>query len=180
LIAFRGNKERSVSDASTRQKEKQLIPISFTINGRKQEMEVEPHEILLDVIRNRLGLTGAKRSCDIQVCGACTVLLDGRPVSSCTLLAFEARGRDVLTIEGLAENGKLHPLQEAFIEHGGLQCGFCTPGMILAAKALLHLNPKPTEGEIIHFMDGNICRCTGYKKIVESILAAAAAMQGPG
>ncbi len=151
----------------------QIIPISLTINGSLFEIEVEPHQLLLDVIRDRLGLTGAKRSCDVQVCGACTLLLDGRPVSSCTMLAFEARGREILTIEGLAQNGKLHPLQEAFIENGGLQCGFCTPGMILTAKVLLDENPDPTEEEIIHFMNGNICRCTGYKKIIESIMAAA-------
>lgn len=151
-----------------------MIPISLTVNGALCEIEVEPNELLLDVIRDRLGLTGAKRSCDVQVCGACTLLLDGRPVSSCTLLAFEARDREVLTIEGLAtQNGKLHPLQEAFIEHGGFQCGFCTPGMILTAKTLLDENPNPTEEEIIQFMQGNICRCTGYKKIIESILAAA-------
>jgi len=154
-----------------------MIPITLTVNGVIQEIEVEPHELLLDVVRNRLGLTGAKRSCDVQVCGACTLLLDGRPVSSCTLLAFEARDRSVLTIEGLAEQGRLHPLQEAFIERGGLQCGFCTPGMILTAKALLDENPQPTEEEIIDFMNGNICRCTGYKKIIESIIAAAGKMK---
>jgi len=154
-----------------------MIPITLTVNGVIQEIEVEPHELLLDVVRNRLGLTGAKRSCDVQVCGACTLLLDGRPVSSCTLLAFEARDRSVLTSEGLAEQGRLHPLQEAFIERGGLQCGFCTPGMILTAKALLDENPQPTEEEIIDFMNGNICRCTGYKKIIESILAAAEKMK---
>jgi len=158
----------------SRRAEGQLIPISLTVNGALYEIEVEPNELLLDVIRDRLGLTGAKRSCDVQVCGACTLLLDGRPVSSCTLLAFEARDREVLTIEGLAaQNGKLHPLQEAFIEHGGFQCGFCTPGMILTAKTLLDENPNPTEEEIIQFMQGNICRCTGYKKIIESITAAA-------
>ena len=151
----------------------QLIPVVFTLNGREQTIEVEPHELLLDVIRNRLGLTGAKKSCDMEVCGACTVLVDGRPVSSCTLLAFEVRGRRVLTIEGLAESGKLHPLQQAFIDHGGFQCGFCTPGMILAAKALLDQNPRATEAEVIDFMEGNICRCTGYKSIIKSILAAA-------
>jgi aerobic-type carbon monoxide dehydrogenase small subunit (CoxS/CutS family) len=151
----------------------QTVPVSFTLNGKLQELDVEPHELLLDVIRDRLGLTGAKRSCDVQVCGACTLLVDGRPVSACTTLAFEVRGRSVMTIEGLAENGKLHPLQQAFIEHGGFQCGFCTPGMILAAKALLDENPRPTEEELKHFMHGNICRCTGYKKIIESIMAAA-------
>ena len=155
----------------------QLTPLSFTLNGSPCEIEVEPHELLLDVIRDCLGLTGAKRSCDVQVCGACTLLLDGRPVSSCTLLAFEARGRKVETIEGLARDGKLHPLQEAFIEYGGLQCGFCTPGMILTAKVLLEEHPDPTEEEIIEFMQGNICRCTGYKKIIESIMAAAKKMK---
>lgn len=155
----------------------QTIPVSFTVNGRLQEIEVEPHELLLDVVRDRLGLTGAKLSCDVQVCGACTLLVDGRPVSACTTLAVEVRGRSVLTIEGLAENGKLHPLQEAFIEHGGFQCGFCTPGMILASKALLDENPNPTVEELKHFMHGNLCRCTGYKKIIESIMAAAKKMR---
>jgi aerobic carbon-monoxide dehydrogenase small subunit len=162
-----------------RRAEGQIIPVSFTLNGKLQELDVEPHELLLDVVRERLGLTGAKRSCDVQVCGACTVLVDGRPVSACTTLAFEVRGRSVLTIEGLAENGKLHPLQEAFIEHGGFQCGFCTPGMILTAKVLLDENPTPSEEELKHFMNGNLCRCTGYKKIIESIMAAAKKMQSP-
>jgi aerobic-type carbon monoxide dehydrogenase small subunit (CoxS/CutS family) len=160
-----------------RPSEAQTILVSFTLNGRHQEIEVEPHELLLDVVRERLGLTGAKRSCDVQVCGACTLLVDGRPISACTTLALEVRGRSVLTIEGLAEDGKLHPLQEAFIDHGGFQCGFCTPGMILAAKALLDENPKPTEEELKHFMHGNLCRCTGYKKIIESIMAAAERMR---
>jgi len=160
--------------------EAQLIPLSFTLNGRLQEIEVQPHELLLDVVRERLGLTGAKRSCDVEVCGACTLLVDGRPVSACTTLAFEVRGRSVLTNEGLAENGKLHPFQQAFIEHGGFQCGFCTPGMILAAKALLDENPDPSEAELKHFMHGNICRCTGYKKIIESIMAAAKTMRSVG
>lgn len=161
----------------SRRAEGQFIPISLIVNGTLREIEVEPHELLLDVIRDRLGLTGAKRSCDVQVCGACTLLLDGRPVSSCTLLAIEARGREVLTIEGLAQKGKLHPLQEAFIENGGFQCGFCTPGMILTAKTLLDENPDPSEEEIIQFMQGNLCRCTGYKKIIESIMAAAKKMK---
>ncbi|HXF76959.1 MAG TPA: (2Fe-2S)-binding protein, partial [Methylomirabilota bacterium] len=147
-----------MAKAMVRDPDAQTIPISFTLNGRLQEIEVEPHELLLDVVRDRLGLTGAKRSCDVQVCGACTLLVDGRPVSACTTLAFEVRGRSLLTIEGLAEDGKLHPLQQAFIEHGGFQCGFCTPGMILAAKALLDENPSPTEAELKHFMHGNLCR----------------------
>jgi aerobic-type carbon monoxide dehydrogenase small subunit (CoxS/CutS family) len=162
--------------AMSRYPDSQFLPVSFTLNGRLQELEVEPHELLLDVVRERLGLTGAKRSCDVQVCGACTLLVDGRPVSACTTLAFEVRGRSVLTIEGLAEDGKLHPLQQAFIDHGGFQCGFCTPGMILAAKALLDEIPQPSEAELKHFMHGNICRCTGYKKIIESIMAAAKTM----
>jgi aerobic-type carbon monoxide dehydrogenase small subunit (CoxS/CutS family) len=165
-----------MSKAMSRHSDHQTIPISFKLNGRLQELDVEPHELLLDVVRDRLGLTGVKRSCDVQVCGACTLLVDGRPVSACTTLAFEVRGKSVLTIEGLAENGKLHPLQDAFIEHGGFQCGFCTPGMILAAKALLDENPNPSEEELKHFMHGNICRCTGYKKIIESIMAAAKTM----
>ena len=158
----------------------QTIPISFTLNGKLEEIDVEPRDLLLDVVRNRFGLTGAKRSCDMQVCGACTVLIDGGPVSACTTLAFEVRGRSVLTIEGLAENGKLHPLQQAFIRYGGFQCGFCTPGMILASKALLDENPNPTDAELKHFMRGNICRCTGYKKIMDSIKAAAKQMRGSG
>lgn len=168
-----------MSKSMTRRAEGQTIPLSFTVNGRLQEIEVEPNELLLDVVRDRLGLTGAKRSCDVQVCGACTLLVDGRPVSACTTLAFEVRGRSVMTIEGLADDdGKLHPLQEAFIEHGGFQCGFCTPGMLLASKALLDENPNPTEEELKHFMHGNLCRCTGYKKIIESIMAAAKLMRG--
>jgi aerobic-type carbon monoxide dehydrogenase small subunit (CoxS/CutS family) len=165
-----------MATALTRHSDGQKIPVSFTLNGRLQELDVEPHELLLDVIRDRVGLTGAKRSCDVEVCGACTLLVDGRPVSACTTLAFEVRGRSVMTIEGLAEDGKLHPLQQAFIEHGGFQCGFCTPGMILASKALLDEIPNPTEEELKHFMHGNICRCTGYKKIIESIMAAAKEM----
>jgi aerobic-type carbon monoxide dehydrogenase small subunit (CoxS/CutS family) len=164
-----------MANMMSRHSDVQLIPVSFTLNGQLQEIEVEPHDLLLDVVREQFGLTDAKRSCDVQVCGACTLLVDGHPVSACTTLAFEVRARSVLTIEGLAESGKLHPLQQAFIDHGGFQCGFCTPGMILAAKALLDENPSPTETELKHFMHGNICRCTGYKKIIESIMAVAKA-----
>ena len=166
-----------MSKPLTRHADVQTVAVSFTLNGRLQEIDVEPHELLLDVVRERLGLTGAKRSCDVEVCGACTLLVDGRPVSACTTLAFEVRGRSVLTIEGLADDGKLHPLQKAFIEHGGFQCGFCTPGMLLASKALLDENPNPSEAELKHFMHGNLCRCTGYKKIIESIMAAAKEMR---
>jgi carbon-monoxide dehydrogenase small subunit len=153
--------------------ERQWIPIEFRLNGSERSVTVEARELLLDVIRNRLHQKGTKRSCDMQVCGACTVLVDGQPVSSCTTLAFEVNGREVLTIEGLAGQGKLHSLQEAFLEHGGFQCGFCTPGKILSAKALLDRTPNPSEEEITRFMEGNICRCTGYKLILESIHAAA-------
>ncbi len=154
----------------------QTVEIRMSLNGEARTFHVPPHEILLDLIRDRAGLTGTKRSCDVQVCGACTVLLDGRPVSACTLLSLEARGRAVQTIEGVADRDRLHPVQEAFIEHGGLQCGFCTPGMIMATLALLQENPRPTADEVKHYMRGNICRCTGYKRILESILAAAKVM----
>ena len=152
---------------------KQLIPVHVTVNGHAHDLEVEPHETLIEMIRDRLGLTGTKKSCDMQVCGACTVLLDGRPVSACTILAFEARNADLLTIEGMAQGDQLHPIQEAFIACSGFQCGFCTPGMILATKSLLAENPSPSDDEIKHYMRGNICRCTGYKRILESIQDAA-------
>jgi carbon-monoxide dehydrogenase small subunit len=149
------------------------MPIRLTVNGREHELLVAPHETLIELIRDRLSLTGTKKSCDMQVCGACTVLLNGRPVSACTVLAFEARNTSLLTIEGMAAGETLHPIQTAFVEHSGFQCGFCTPGMILAVKALLDDNPTPTEAEIKHYMRGNICRCTGYKRILEAIHAAA-------
>ncbi len=155
----------------------QRIALSFTLNGSPAELEVEPHVDLLRLLRDTLGLTGAKRSCDVQVCGACTVLVDGRPVSSCTLLAFELRGADVVTIEGLVGEGlageREHPLMRSFIDHAGFQCGYCTPGMILAAKSLLDEEPAPSEARVREYLEGNICRCTGYKKIVESVLGAA-------
>jgi carbon-monoxide dehydrogenase small subunit len=152
------------------------MEITLTVNGRPYALTVEPRETLLELLRARLGLTGTKLSCDVQVCGACTVLVDGLPVSACTYLAYEARGRQVLTIEGLADGDRLHPLQRAFIDHAAFQCGYCTPGMILAARALLDETPHPTVDEIKHYLRGNICRCTGYKKILEAIEAAATAM----
>src|SRR3989338_5043822 len=153
------------------------MKLSFTLNGRPLGTECEPQETLAELLRERLDLTGTKISCEVQVCGACTVLVDGLPVSSCTLLAYEVRDKNVLTVEGLARpDGTLHPIQQAFIDEFAFQCGFCTPGMILAAKALLEENPKPTEVEIIHFMDGNICRCTGYVSIVRAIQKAAQTM----
>src|SRR5687767_11316505 len=153
-----------------------MIELQTTVNGKAVTLSIPAHRTLLDFLRDDLKLTGTKLSCDVQVCGACTVLLDGKPISACTTLAYEARNRQVETIEGLSIGGQLHPIQEAFIEHGGFQCGFCTPGMILAAKALLEEIPNPTEEELKHFMHGNICRCTGYKKIIESIMAAAQKM----
>jgi carbon-monoxide dehydrogenase small subunit len=150
------------------------MKLAFQLNGRPTETEYEHCETLAEVLRERLNLTGTKLSCEVQVCGACTVLLDGLPVSSCTLLAYEARGKNVVTIEGLAKpDGTLHSIQQAFIDEFAFQCGFCTPGMILAAKALLDENPKPSREEIVDYMDGNICRCTGYVSIVAAIQRAA-------
>jgi len=150
-------------------------PLSLMVNGRMYEVEVEPHRNLLSVIRNEVGLTGAKEGCDDSECGACMVLLDGRPANSCSVLAMQAAGRKVETVEGLATDGRLHPLQEAFLAEGGVQCGFCTPGMLMSAKALLDSNPKPTEAEVRRYLSGNLCRCTGYSGIVRAVLKAAAA-----
>jgi carbon-monoxide dehydrogenase small subunit len=154
------------------------ITLSMTVNGQPVELQIEPREILLDVIRDRLNLKGAKRSCDLQVCGACTVLLDGTPVSACCTLAYEASGREVTTIEGLAENGRLHPIQEAFIHQGAIQCGFCTSGMILTTKAMLAENPKPDREQIKHYLGGNLCRCTGYWNILNAVEDAAGRLAG--
>lgn len=150
---------------------KQLIRL--IVNGEPYEVAVEPRMTLLDVLRNVLGLTGTKKGCELGNCGCCTVLLDGKPVLSCLFLAVEAQGKDILTIEGLAQNGQLHPLQQGFIDSGALQCGFCTPGMILSAKALLDENPSPAEEDVKEAISGNLCRCTGYANIVEAILKVA-------
>src|SRR6516225_2350721 len=152
---------------------RQLIPVTLRINGQAWSGEVPAEEVLLDFLRYRLGLTGTKRSCESEVCGACTALVDGRPVSSCNYLAFEAHGRSVLTIEGVADGEKLDPLQEAFIRNIGAQCGYCTPGQIMAAKALLMDNPNPTRDQIAAWLSGNICRCGAYGAIAQSILEAA-------
>jgi carbon-monoxide dehydrogenase small subunit len=149
------------------------LAISFDLNARPVSLEVEPYELLIDMLRDRLGLKGTKRSCDVEVCGACTVLVNGLPVSSCTTLAADVDGRAVLTIEGAASNGELHPVQRAFVEHAAMQCGFCTPGMVLATIALLKEHPKPSDAEIRHFLRGNICRCTGYVKILEAVKSLA-------
>jgi aerobic carbon-monoxide dehydrogenase small subunit len=154
------------------------LKLQLNLNGRPTETEYEQCETLAEVLRDRLNLTGTKLSCEVQVCGACTVLVDGLPVSACTMLAYEARGKNVVSIEGLAKpDGALHPIQQAFIDEFAFQCGFCTPGMILAAKALLDENPKPSRDEIIHYMDGNICRCTGYVSIVRAIQKAAGTLE---
>lgn len=150
-----------------------MLTLETTVNGRLVRAEIEPRTLLLDFLRDQLGLTGAKRSCDLQVCGACTVLLDGRPVSACCTLAYEANGREVLTIEGLARYGELHPIQHAFIERTAIQCGFCTPGMILTTKALLDEHPNPTREDILSYLGGNLCRCTGYWMILEAVEDAA-------
>jgi carbon-monoxide dehydrogenase small subunit len=150
------------------------VTIRVTVNGRDHALDVPTHALLLDVLRDRLDLKGAKRSCDGEVCGVCTVLVDGSAVSACTYLAAEADGRSVLTIEGLADGDRLHPVQQAFVDAGAVQCGFCTPGMLLTTKALLDDNPTPTRDDVLHYLRGSLCRCTGYRKIIEAVLTAAA------
>jgi aerobic-type carbon monoxide dehydrogenase small subunit (CoxS/CutS family) len=156
------------------------MPLQMTVNGRPIALEIEPRAILLDVLRDRLGLTGAKRSCDAQVCGACTVLLDGLPVSACCTLAYEAAGRAVETIEGLAGPDGLHTIQQAFVDAAAIQCGFCTPGFVLTAKALLTENPRPTRSEIEEYLGGNLCRCTGYWNILAAVEDAADRLASSG
>jgi carbon-monoxide dehydrogenase small subunit len=152
--------------------------VKLTVNGTLYELNVRPWETLVEVIREDLGLTGTKESCGLGECGTCTVIMDGRAVNSCLVLATEADGKQITTIEGLTDGDKLHPIQQAFVDHGGLQCGFCTPAMIMSAKALLDENPSPTEEEIRRGIAGNLCRCTGYIKIIESIKVAAENMGG--
>jgi carbon-monoxide dehydrogenase small subunit len=147
--------------------------VSVTVNGVAREADVEPRTLLVYFLRETLGLTGTNVGCDTSSCGSCTVLLDGESVKSCTLLAAQADGREVTTIEGLASNGQMHPIQEAFRRSHGLQCGFCTPGMVMAAASYLQENPSPTEEEVRHSLEGNLCRCTGYHNIVQAILDAA-------
>jgi len=150
------------------------VQIQLNVNGLAYKKEVEPRRTLLELIREDLELTGTKEGCGLGECGTCTVLLDGKPIKSCITLAVQANGREITTIEGMEEaDGTLHPIQQAFIDHGAIQCGFCTPGMVLSAKALLDENPKPTEMDAKQAIAGNLCRCTGYQKIVEAILSAA-------
>ena len=150
------------------------VPLRLTVNGVRHERDVEPRLLLVHLLRDELGLTGTHIGCDTTSCGACTVHVDGEAVKSCTLLAVQAADAEVTTIEGLAPAGGLHPLQEGFWEKHGLQCGYCTPGMIMAAADLLRRNPNPTDEEIRHGLEGNLCRCTGYQNIVEAVKAAAA------
>ena len=152
--------------------------IKVKVNGEWHELAVSSRKTLLEVIREDLHLTGTKKMCDRGECGSCTVILDGRAVNSCIVLAVDAHGKEITTIEGLAEVGKLHPLQEEFVNKGAIQCGFCTPGMILSAKALLDQNPSPTEVEVKTAISGNLCRCTGYVRIVDAILSAAERLRG--
>ena len=157
-----------------------MAKVTLTVNGVKHTRQVEDRALLSSLLRDDLGLTGTHIGCDTTQCGCCTVTLDGRSVKSCTVLAAQANGSKVTTIEGLAKNGKLHPVQRAFAECHGLQCGFCTPGMIMATVGMLKDNPNPTEDQIIHGLEGNLCRCTGYHNIVKAISAAADAMAQPG
>lgn len=152
-------------------------PVRLTVNGTAMEGEAEPRELLVHYLRGVLGLTGTHVGCDTSQCGACTVLVDGEAVKSCTVLAVQASGHDVTTVEGLAEGEALHPVQQAFIAEHGLQCGYCTPGFVLAAKHLLDTNPDPTEAEIRRGLEGNLCRCTGYVNIVRAVQTAAASMR---
>jgi carbon-monoxide dehydrogenase small subunit len=152
-------------------------PLHFWVNGEEQWLEMPAHVLLLDVLREELKLKGTKRACDIGVCGACTVLVDGRSVSACLMLALRVDGRQVLTVEGLAADQRMHPLQEAFLEHWGFQCGYCTPGMLMTALELLEGESAPSEATVRDALMGNLCRCTGYRKIVDSILVAAAVLR---
>jgi carbon-monoxide dehydrogenase small subunit len=149
------------------------MQLLISVNGRSYSLDVRPETTLLQLLRDELGLTGTKHGCDGGECGACTVLVDGRPLNSCLVLAVSVRGREIMTIEGLASGGALHPLQQAFVEHGALQCGFCGPGLILSARAFLEQNPSPDRNEVRRALAGNLCRCTGYVGVVEAVMDAA-------
>jgi aerobic-type carbon monoxide dehydrogenase small subunit (CoxS/CutS family) len=153
----------------------ELVPIIARVNGHSVTDEVEPRLTLAEYLRDRLGLIGTKVSCEMQVCGVCTVLVGGAPVSACTYLAADVDGHEVTTIEGLGREGDLHPLQQAFIDEFATQCGYCTPGFIMMAAALLEVNPHPTRDDVVHYLEGNICRCTGYRPIIDAVISAASA-----
>jgi len=153
---------------------------NFTVNGRSYEVMIEPHMLLIDVLRDQMGLTGTKYACGAGDCAACTVLIDGKPMFSCLTLAVTARGKAITTIEGMAKGTALHPIQKAFVDHGAVQCGFCTSGMIMTTKAFLDENPEPTREDIKSALAGNLCRCTGYVKIIDAVEAAAASMRKGG
>ncbi len=153
-------------------------PITLTVNGSRESLQVPPHMTLLQMLRERLALTGPKNGCSAGECGACLVLMNGEPVNSCMVLAVEADGAEIVTVEGLAQDGQLSPLQQAFVEEGAVQCGFCTPGMLISAHALLMRNPDPSEDEIRQALVGNLCRCTGYARIVRAVQKAAQSLKG--
>ncbi|HXO18954.1 MAG TPA: (2Fe-2S)-binding protein [Thermoanaerobaculia bacterium] len=155
-----------------------IAPIALTVNGKNHRVDVEPRTLLVELLRENLRLTGTHVGCDTSQCGACTVWVDGKSVKSCSMLAMEADGAEVTTIEGLAENGELHPMQAAFHACHGLQCGFCTPGMVMSAAELVRRTPHPSEGEVRHWLEGNLCRCTGYHNIVRAVLEAAERIAG--
>ncbi|MCU7890553.1 MAG: (2Fe-2S)-binding protein [Candidatus Thiodiazotropha sp. (ex Ustalcina ferruginea)] len=157
--------------------EAQTVSVEITINGSRYQREVEPRLLLVEFIREEVGLTGTHIGCDTSYCGACTVILDGEPIKSCTLFAVQADGGEVITVEGLEQNDELHPIQQAFSQHHGLQCGFCTPGMLMSSLALLAGNQTPSEKEIRKQLGGNLCRCTGYQNIIKAVQAAAKTMQ---
>jgi len=150
--------------------------IILKVNGVNYKVDIEPQRTLVEVLRETLGLTGTKKSCNEGECGACTVLMDGKPATSCLVLSLDAQGKEITTIEGLSQGEKLHPIQEAFLKHGAIQCGFCTPGMVMSAKAFLDENPEPTAAEVRKGISGNLCRCTGYQQIVDAIVAASKAV----
>jgi aerobic-type carbon monoxide dehydrogenase small subunit (CoxS/CutS family) len=153
------------------------VEITLKVNGMRYTVDVKPQRTLVEVLRETLGLMGTKKSCNEGECGACTLLMDGKPVASCLVLAIDAQGKEILTIEGLSQGENLHPIQEAFLKHGGIQCGFCTPGMVMSAKAFLDEHPEPTETEVRKAISGNLCRCTGYQQIVDSIMAGSQMMK---
>lgn len=177
LIACRAEGETTTTQKLVRFPKNQTVPVTLKVNGKTYKLQLEPRVTLLDALRNHLNLTGTKKVCDRGECGACTVLMDGKPVNSCLILAVDAEGHDIVTIEGLAKNGKLHPVQEAFVEHDAMQCGFCIPGFIMAAVGLLNQNKAPTREEILKALSGNICRCGVYPRILAAVEDAAKRMR---